>query len=714
MKILLVALFCISSLGIADASDWTHWRGPMQTGASPETGLIATWSLDGENLIWRRPFIGRSTPAIVNGRVYVVGRTGKDITQREHIACFDAETGELLWEKKFNVWHSTISFNRLGWANLGADPETGNIYAHLVSGLLICFDPDGNEIWTRSLTEEFNRFSGYGGRLHTPVVEGDLVIISMGNRGWAGKPPSHRYLALNKRTGQTVWMARPGGGGQKDLTIYSTPVVTTIDGQRVLIAGNGNGGIFAFKATTGEKVWGFPFSLRGINTSPAVADGRVYVAHSEENVDNTSLGRVACLDARTGEELWRQDGMTAGYASPAVHAGRVYVIDNSANLHCLDAETGKQYWEHNIGTVGRGSPTWADGKVYVTEVNGGVQILKVEDAGATVLDKKKIAMPEGGHAEIYGSVAIAYRRIYFATEAGLFCLGDKTAPFEVTSSAFAEHQPAPAGAQPASILSIPAEATMQAGEALPLRAVAYDDKGRAIGDLDAEWSLDGLEGEIAASAFTPSKPGGGWITAKVGDLTRQTWVRVLPSVPWTEDFENVEVGKNPLHWVWAGSGFRVEEQDGNKVLTKPPAARGLDRSNLYVARHTLSAYTIQADLMGTQNKRRRPDMGLIAHRYILDLQGIHQRLEIRSWSSDLRMAKRIDFPWEMGTWYTAKMKVDIQGDKAIVRGKVWKTGDPEPNAWTIEAEDPLPIREGSPGLYGYSPAMIYYDNVKVW
>ncbi len=714
MKILSMVLFCISSLGIAGASDWTHWRGPMQTGASPETGLISTWSLDGENLIWRRPFIGRSTPVIVNGRVYVIGRTGKDITEREHIACFDAETGDLLWEKKFNVWHSTISFNRLGWANLGADPETGNIYAHLVSGLLIGFDPDGNEIWTRSLTEEFNRFSGYGGRLHTPVVDGDLVIISMGNRGWAGKPPSHRYFALDKRTGQTVWMARPGGGGQRDLTIYSTPVVATIDGQRVLIAGNGNGGIFAFKVATGEKVWGFPFSLRGINTSPAVADGRVYVAHSEENVDNTSLGRVACLDARTGEELWRQDGMTAGYASPAVHAGRVYVIDNSANVHCLDAETGKRYWEQNIGTVGRGSPTWADGKLYVTEVNGGVQILKADDAGAEVLDQKKIAMPEGGHAEIYGSVAIAYRRIYFATEAGLFCLGDKTAPFEPAPSAFAETEPAAAGATSASILSIPAEATLQPGESLPLRAVAYDEKGRAIGAIDAEWSLDGLEGEIANRAFIPSKPGGGWITAKVGELTRQTWVRVLPPVPWTEDFETVEVGKNPMHWVWAGSGFRVEERDGNNVLAKPPAARGLDRSNLYVAGHALSGYTIQADLMGTQNKRRRPDMGLIAHRYILDLQGIHQRLEIRSWSSDLRMAKRIDFAWDMGVWYTAKMKVDIEGDKAIVRGKVWKKGDSEPEAWSIEAEDPLPIREGSPGLYGYSPAVIYFDNVKVW
>ena len=78
------------------------------------------------------------------------------------------------------------------------------------------------------------------------------------------------------------------------------------------------------------------------------------------------------------------------------------------------------------------------------------------------------------------------------------------------------------------------------------------------------------------------------------------------------------------------------------------------------------------------------------------------------------MAKRIDFKWNMDVWYTAKMKVDIEAGKAVVRGKVWKRGEPEPETWTIEAEDPLPVREGSPALYGYSPAAIYYDNVKVW
>ena len=125
-------------------------------------------------------------------------------------------------------------------------------------------------------------------------------------------------------------------------------------------------------------------------------------------------------------------------------------------------------------------------------------------------------------------------------------------------------------------------------------------------------------------------------------------------------------------------------------------------------------YTIQVDLMGTKTKRRLPDIGLIANRYTLDMQGRHQRLQIRSWASDLRMAKTIDFPWEIDVWYTMKMQVEVVDDTAIIRGKVWRTGEPEPEDWTLVAEDPRPNREGSPGIYGYSPTEIYYDNLKVW
>ena len=52
--------------------------------------------------------------------------------------------------------------------------------------------------------------------------------------------------------------------------------------------------------------------------------------------------------------------------------------------------------------------------------------------------------------------------------------------------------------------------------------------------------------------------------------------------------------------------------------------------------------------------------------------------------------------------------------KAVLKGKVWKRGDPEPQAWTIEAVDVEPNRVGSPGLFGNAQVSeAYIDNVSV-
>lgn len=107
-----------------------------------------------------------------------------------------------------------------------------------------------------------------------------------------------------------------------------------------------------------------------------------------------------------------------------------------------------------------------------------------------------------------------------------------------------------------------------------------------------------------------------------------------------------------------------------------------------------------------------PDVGLIANRYTMDLMGL-QRIQIRVWAAELLNSKTIDFKFDPDIWYTMKMRVDQVGGKSVVKGKVWPRAEKEPEAWTITMEDTLPNPEGSPGLYGYSPAEIYYDNIRI-
>ena len=731
-----LVVFCLILISVVIrtvlGADWPAWRGVAQNGASLETGLVSTWSQDGDNLVWKADFIGRSTPIVLNKRVYVIGRIGEEITEQERIACFDAMTGELLWEHRFNVFHSTIPFNRLGWTSLAGDPETGNIYAHTISGVFACFDSDGRIIWSRSLTEEFGRFTGYGGRVVTPVVDRDLVILSFLNTSWGSHAAMrHRYFAFDKRTGDVVWTTTPGGP-PKDTT-YPVAVVAEIEGRRLLIDGNSDGYVYAMDVTTGEKVWGFQVSQGALNSSVVVDGTRVYASHNRENTDTTVMGRVVCIDGTgTGDvtkshEVWRVDGIEAGYSSPAFHGGRLYVVDSSASLHCLNGETGRVHWTYSLGTVGKGSPVVADGKIYATEVNGRFHILRPSENECISLDTEQIERDSGRYGENYGSPAIAYGRVYFATESGVYCLGDKErglAALSVTEAPKSvkylpiKPEMVTSDGTPASIQIVPAEALSKPGETVQFKARIFDENGNLLGKQSSMWSLDGLMGLIDNNGRLELEADNigqaGIVSAQIGDVRGVARVRVVPELPWYEDFESIAEGKNPPHWVRATSRFVDREISGNKVLVKTPARRGLNRSNVYIGSPNMRNYTIQVDVMGTKPKRNLPDMGLIANRYTLEMQGNHQRLQVLSWRSDLRMAKWVDLKWEPNVWYTMKMTVEVVSDKAVVRGKVWQKGASEPDEWTITVEDPLPNREGSPGIYGYSPAEIYYDNLRVW
>ncbi len=218
-------------------------------------------------------------------------------------------------------------------------------------------------------------------------------------------------------------------------------------------------------------MWEFQLSKNALNTTPVVDGNVIYIAHSEENVDEATQGRVVAIDG-TGsgdvtktKELWRSNRHESGFPSPLVRDGRVYVVDNSANLSALDAKTGEKQWEVSLGTVGKGSPAWGDGDLYVTEENGHFAIVRPSEEGATILAQHQLNMPEGRYAEIYGSAAIAYGRIYFTTEEGLYCLGDKNTPFKVTKTAPISLGDEGAAEGPAATLQVtPAEVTLAPGD----------------------------------------------------------------------------------------------------------------------------------------------------------------------------------------------------------------------------------------------------------
>ena len=704
----------------ARASEWPQWRGPEGNSVSPETGLVSKWSRAGENLVFRIDWVGRSTPAVFDGRVCASGRAD---LRYEVVGCWDARDGRPLWQRRFVVYNTTIPFSRVGWASVSGDPETGYLYAQNGDGQLVCFDRQGKTVWEWRLGEEMGRSSGFGGRTHTPLIDEDRVIMSVVGTGWGDQAAlRQRYVAFDKRTGKVLWMATPNMIPVEDLNNQANVTIAVIGGQLLMIGGGADGFIYALKSHTGELVWKYHFSTKSLNSAVTVVGDTVYASQSEEPLEGNFTGQVVALDGTGSGDVtatatrWHTDGVTSGFAAPLHHQGRLYVVTNSGTMHALDAKSGQDLFSYNLGTIGRGSPVFADGKIYATEENGNVHILKPGADRFEALDHQHLAMPEGRHVEIWGSFAVAYGRVYFLAEDGLYCLGDKKAPFKGPAPKVAYGPPPPSGAKPAVLLVVPGEVMAKAGEEVAFEVRAFDEKGWALPAAAANgatFSLEGLGGAVTPEGRYKAEPAKGTQSGKVkatlGALSATARVRVFAPLPWSEDFES---GKVPAGWVGAGR-FTIAEGEGGKTLHKAPVQTGLNRSSVFIGPTSMSGYTIEADLRATKKGRRMPDLGLINGGYTLDLMGNHQRLQVRSWASELAFSQSLDFKWEPDVWYRMKLRVDVLPDKSVARGKVWRKGEAEPADWTISYDDKGRIPAGAPGIYGDSPVDIDYDNLTV-
>ncbi len=710
----------------AGSIDWPTWRGPEQNGISRQTGLIDSWDPEGENVLWKNEELpSRSTPIIMSGKIYQIIREAIDTPREgEKVVCVDADTGDVLWENRFNVYLSDVPAERVGWSSCTGDPKTGRVYALGVCGLFQCLDGEtGKTIWSHSMSEEYGLLSTYGGRTNVPVVFEDLVIVSAIIIGWGEMAkPAHRFLAFDKNTGEVVWFK-----GTRPLpydTTYSTPTVTVIDGRAMLVFSSGDGQVWAMEPRTGREIWHYDFSRRGINTSPLVVGNHVFAGHGEENSDGLSMGGLVSLDGTlTGDitntgELWKAPELRIGKSSPLMVDGRLYVVDDSAGLYVIDPKTGEQLAKRTkLGTAMRASLLYADGKIYACSANGRCYILRPDDRkGVKIIHR--VRLPAGD--EVHGSPIVYRGRIYLPTTGGLYCLGNRDAEIGVT--------PAPPAPQersvdedrtPAYVQVVPAEALLKPGDKQPFRARVFNAHGQLLEETTkAKFSAD-TAGTFRGSTFIAAGTAEGTlqhakvlISATMGELTGAARLRVVPLLPWHFDFSD---GQVPITWVGARYRHQPREVDGQPLIVKVSTIPKGTRSQSWMGHPELHDYTIEADVRGAISNGRMPDIGLIGQRYTLDLMGDSQQLQIRTWTPQLaRMSKTVPLKWEPNVWYHLKFRTAVEDGVAVLRGKVWRRDEEEPKAWTIETRDEAPNTNGSPGLFGNAKdAEIFYDNISV-
>jgi polyvinyl alcohol dehydrogenase (cytochrome) len=236
----------------------------------------------------------------------------------------------------------------------------------------------------------------------TPAISGDRLVMSDG---------SGTVTALDVHTGHEVWSSKLGGMGN-----MSSPAIAE---GKVFVGMSSPAFLFSLDEKTGRTLWKATLP-KAANTSmgdvsPAVADGVVVTdaVSDARNVDGkaTTNFTIGAFDANTGKPLWTykvgRGAKPPSYKGgvPMIHKGTVYVgspVDNT--YQAFDLHTGKQKWRWSIPNPseagsGRGPATYLDGKLYIAT---GPSLYVLDAATGKLLGRQDI----GGRFGIAGPTVV--------------------------------------------------------------------------------------------------------------------------------------------------------------------------------------------------------------------------------------------------------------------------------------------------------------------
>jgi outer membrane protein assembly factor BamB len=304
-------------------------------------GYIGCWDVTTGNLLWKEPAlyeIGYLTPVVADGKLYVQQyelSAGGVSAVVPTFSCFDAFTGQLLWQMSgISIVNPSIAY--------------GNLYA-IINNYVYCFSStpqDWNE-WRGSTSSpgitQNTGPDGAGTNGFIPTwsfatggpVSGSTVVVN--GMVYFGSQDDNIYC-LNAYTGAEIWNFTTG------YRVFSTPAV--FDG--VLYTGSDDGYIYALNANTGQQIWktlagGLTnYTFAGTwqpRSSPVVVNGNLYVGALD--------GNLYCLSITNGAVLWKDplgNSTNPIGGSPAYSGGDIYICALNHNLYKIDASSGNIIW----------------------------------------------------------------------------------------------------------------------------------------------------------------------------------------------------------------------------------------------------------------------------------------------------------------------------------------------------------------------------------
>ena len=403
------------------SADWLAFRGAEGSGKSPDTGLLKQWARGGPKLLWQVDFIGYgySGVSISGDRIYISGNVTRNEQALTMIFCLD-KNGKLIWESNNGPAHAD---SRLYPGTRGTPTLDGDfVYDISPLGEVACFNANtGEKIWNRNVLTDYSARVPRWHLGHSVIVDGENLITPVGDARTSA-------IAMNKRTGKTVWEAAAvpfPESGQPDrpewaLAGYTTPYLFEFEGTRI-VAVMSNVTVEGLDPATGKTLFSIPWrNSRNVHcTMPIYHNGHLFLTTGYDGGAAKLFRLTKNTDGTiTATEVWSEPRFNNHHGGVVLVGDHVYGTSDNGSWCAINFMTGEVGYLSRA--AGKGSAHYADGMVYgLTERDRTVLLIQPEPERFVLVSSfelpNEVTGPSWAHPVVIGG------RMYLRHAQYLYC-----------------------------------------------------------------------------------------------------------------------------------------------------------------------------------------------------------------------------------------------------------------------------------------------------
>jgi outer membrane protein assembly factor BamB len=424
MKRSMAVLIAILAAGLRIGAQWPQFRGPEGNGMSEARSLPLTWG-EGNNVRWKTKVHGRawSSPVILDNKVWVT--TATEDGHELFAVALDAVSGRILYDVKlFQIAHPQEIHAFNSYASPTPVVEPGRVYMTFGSPGTAAIDTrTGKVIWERRDIECYH----YRGAGSSPILFRDLLIMHFDGS-------DHQFvIALDKRTGKTVWRTErsvdyrdlgPDGKPKDDgdfRKAFATPLIVMVDGTPVLVS-LGSKAAYGYDPLTGKELWRIEEPDNFSSASrPVAGHGLIFYQTGWQNGQLIAARPDGRGNVTSTHVVWKAARGVPNKPSVMLAGDLIFMANDSGLLTCVDAKTGEAVWKDRLDGSYSASPIFAGGRVYFFSEEGKTTVI---EAGRTF----KVLAQNFVDGSFMASPAVAGNALFLRTATHIYRIEEGTGP----------------------------------------------------------------------------------------------------------------------------------------------------------------------------------------------------------------------------------------------------------------------------------------------